>query len=138
MGVDAEHRTVGARFCSIHALTSFSLIRWSFQSHIREPEVSLVEVVRRARSLEIRTRSTDLDTLPASESTTVDVALVEVGLGGRLDATNIVAPQLCVITPVDYDHEPWLVKSLEAIAGEKAGILKAGAPVVKRISVRKK
>ncbi len=60
----------------------------------------------------------------------VDWAVVEVGLGGRLDATNIVAPQLCVITPVDYDHEAWLGKSLDAIAFEKAGILKAGVPAV--------
>lgn len=60
----------------------------------------------------------------------VDWAVVEVGLGGRLDATNIVEPQLCVITPVDYDHEAWLGKSLDAIAFEKAGILKAGVPAV--------
>jgi len=60
----------------------------------------------------------------------VDWAVVEVGLGGRLDATNIVTPQLCVITPVDYDHEAWLGKSLDAIAFEKAGILKAGVTAV--------
>ncbi len=60
----------------------------------------------------------------------VDWAVIEVGLGGRLDATNIVTPQLCVITPVDYDHEAWLGKSLDAIAFEKAGILKAGVPAV--------
>jgi dihydrofolate synthase/folylpolyglutamate synthase len=60
----------------------------------------------------------------------VDWAVIEVGLGGRLDATNIVRPQLCVITPVDYDHEAWLGKGLEAIAGEKAGILKTGVAAV--------
>lgn len=60
----------------------------------------------------------------------VDWAVVEVGLGGRLDATNIVKPQLCVVTPVDYDHEAWLGRSLDAIAGEKAGILKTGVPAV--------
>jgi dihydrofolate synthase/folylpolyglutamate synthase len=60
----------------------------------------------------------------------VDIAVIEVGLGGRLDATNVVMPQLCVITPVDYDHESWLGSSIRAIAGEKAGILKAGVPVV--------
>lgn len=58
-----------------------------------------------------------------------DVVL-EVGLGGRLDATNVVLPRVAVITPVDYDHEAWLGKSLEAIAGEKAGIIKPGVPVV--------
>ena len=56
--------------------------------------------------------------------------VLEVGLGGRLDATNVVTPELCVITPIDFDHEAWLGTSLEAIAGEKAGILKAGVPAV--------
>jgi dihydrofolate synthase/folylpolyglutamate synthase len=60
----------------------------------------------------------------------VDTAVLEVGLGGRLDATNIVAPELCVITPIDFDHEQYLGRSLEAIAGEKAGILKPGVPAV--------
>lgn len=58
----------------------------------------------------------------------VEWAVVEVGLGGRLDATNVVKPALAVITPVDYDHEAWLGKSIESIAAEKAGILKAGVP----------
>lgn len=60
----------------------------------------------------------------------VDNVVLEVGLGGRLDATNVVAPELCVITPIDYDHEQYLGRSLEAIAGEKAGILKSGVPAV--------
>ncbi|MBV9504466.1 MAG: bifunctional folylpolyglutamate synthase/dihydrofolate synthase [Acidobacteriia bacterium] len=59
-----------------------------------------------------------------------DIVVLEVGLGGRLDATNVVHPQLCVITPIDFDHEIFLGRSLEAIAGEKAGILKPGAPAV--------
>ena len=58
----------------------------------------------------------------------VDRVVLEVGLGGRLDATNVVSPELCVITPVDFDHEAFLGKSLESIAGEKAGILKPGVP----------
>lgn len=60
----------------------------------------------------------------------VEFAVFEVGLGGRLDATNVVTPELCVITPVDFDHEAYLGKSLESIAGEKAGILKLGVPAV--------
>lgn len=59
-----------------------------------------------------------------------DMVVLEVGLGGRLDATNTVQPDLAVITPVDFDHEVFLGRSLEAIAGEKAGILKAGVPAV--------
>ncbi|MCC7496241.1 MAG: bifunctional folylpolyglutamate synthase/dihydrofolate synthase [Bryobacterales bacterium] len=60
----------------------------------------------------------------------VDWTVLEVGLGGRLDATNIVTPALTVITPVDYDHEAYLGTSLEAIAAEKAGILKPGVPAI--------
>src|SRR5580692_7606420 len=60
----------------------------------------------------------------------VQFAVLEVGLGGRLDATNAVTPELCVVTPVDFDHEAYLGKSLESIAGEKAGILKPGVPAV--------
>jgi dihydrofolate synthase/folylpolyglutamate synthase len=59
-----------------------------------------------------------------------DMVVLEVGLGGRLDATNVVLPELCIITPVDFDHEAFLGKSLESIAREKAGILKPGVPAV--------
>jgi dihydrofolate synthase/folylpolyglutamate synthase len=59
-----------------------------------------------------------------------ETVVLEVGLGGRLDATNVVRPELCVITPIDFDHEALLGKSLEAIAAEKAGILKPGVPAV--------
>src|SRR5579863_585428 len=60
----------------------------------------------------------------------VDTAVIETGLGGRLDATNVVEPVLTVITPIDFDHEAYLGHTIEAIAGEKAGILKAGVPAV--------
>ena len=59
-----------------------------------------------------------------------ETTVLEVGLGGRLDATNVVAPRLSVVTPVDFDHESFLGRGLESIAAEKAGILKPGAPVV--------
>jgi dihydrofolate synthase/folylpolyglutamate synthase len=60
----------------------------------------------------------------------VNYAVVEVGLGGRLDATNIVRQQLSIITSIDFDHEQHLGKSLAEIASEKAGILKPNAPLV--------
>jgi dihydrofolate synthase/folylpolyglutamate synthase len=60
----------------------------------------------------------------------VDFAVYEVGLGGRLDATNIVNPEVAIITPIDFDHENFLGHSIEEIAGEKAGIIKPGAWVV--------
>ncbi len=59
-----------------------------------------------------------------------DISVLEVGLGGRLDATNVVAPELCVITPIAFDHESFLGNTLEAIASEKAGILKPGVPLI--------
>src|ERR1700726_877904 len=60
----------------------------------------------------------------------VEFAIFEVGLGGRLDATNIVTPVVSVITRVDFDHENFLGHSLREIASEKAGILKPAVPVV--------
>jgi len=60
----------------------------------------------------------------------VRTTVLEVGLGGRLDATNVVLPRLAVITPVDFDHEAFLGRGLSAIAEEKAGILKRGVPAV--------
>lgn len=59
-----------------------------------------------------------------------DWTIVEVGLGGRLDSTNLVVPDLCVITNIGYDHMQFLGDTLELIAGEKAGIIKPGVPVV--------
>jgi dihydrofolate synthase/folylpolyglutamate synthase len=60
----------------------------------------------------------------------VDFAVFETGLGGRLDSTNIITPQVSVITQIDFDHENFLGHSLREIAGEKAGIIKATVPVV--------
>lgn len=60
----------------------------------------------------------------------IDFAVYEVGLGGRLDSTNIVRPEVAIITQIDFDHENFLGHSIEQIAGEKAGIIKPGAWVV--------
>ncbi|QXV67209.1 bifunctional folylpolyglutamate synthase/dihydrofolate synthase [Mucilaginibacter sp. 21P] len=60
----------------------------------------------------------------------VDIAVVEVGLGGRLDSTNIITPLLSVITNIGWDHMNMLGNTLELIAGEKAGIIKPGIPVI--------
>ncbi|WP_144430574.1 bifunctional folylpolyglutamate synthase/dihydrofolate synthase [Jannaschia donghaensis] len=62
--------------------------------------------------------------------TPADWTLLEVGLGGRLDATNVVTPRLSIITPVSMDHEAFLGDTLTAIAGEKAGILNRGVPCI--------
>jgi len=60
----------------------------------------------------------------------VDVAIIEVGLGGRLDSTNIIRPELCIITNISFDHTQFLGNTLPQIAAEKAGIMKEGVPCV--------
>jgi len=60
----------------------------------------------------------------------VDIAIIEVGLGGRLDSTNIITPELSIITNISLDHTNILGNTLKEIAGEKAGIIKPGIPVV--------
>lgn len=60
----------------------------------------------------------------------VDFAIIEVGLGGRLDATNIITPEICAITSIDFDHQDLLGNTLIKIASEKAGIIKCNVPVV--------
>jgi dihydrofolate synthase/folylpolyglutamate synthase len=101
--------------------------------------VELFEIVH--RRAEAMLAAGDLDAHPSYFETVTAMALLafedrtdavvlEVGLGGRLDATNVVTPALCVITPVDYDHEIFLGNTLLSIASEKAGILKPGVAVV--------
>jgi dihydrofolate synthase/folylpolyglutamate synthase len=60
----------------------------------------------------------------------IDIAVIEVGMGGRLDATNIVIPEASVITNISYDHREFLGNTLKKIAFEKAGIIKRGIPVI--------
>ncbi len=82
----------------------------------------------------LRRKATFFDTTTAMGFTyfahkKVDVAVIETGLGGRLDSTNIVQPQEVVLTPIDFDHQKQLGNTLSSIAREKAGIIKKGAPV---------
>jgi dihydrofolate synthase / folylpolyglutamate synthase len=63
----------------------------------------------------------------------LDFAIYETGMGGRFDATNIVAPEVAIITPIDFDHENYLGHSIQEIAGEKAGIIKTGVRVVSSV-----
>src|SRR6185503_4042376 len=64
------------------------------------------------------------------ENQKIEIAIIETGLGGRLDSTNIITPELSVITNIGMDHMNILGDSLEKIAAEKAGIIKKGIPVV--------
>jgi dihydrofolate synthase/folylpolyglutamate synthase len=68
------------------------------------------------------------------ESSSVDVAIIEVGMGGRTDSTNVCMPQLSVITSISFDHTRQLGSTLAAIASEKAGIIKPGRPMVSGVT----
>jgi dihydrofolate synthase/folylpolyglutamate synthase len=60
----------------------------------------------------------------------VDLAIIETGLGGRLDATNVVQPETTIVTTIGLEHQRYLGRTLAQIAGEKAGIVKNGVPCV--------
>jgi dihydrofolate synthase/folylpolyglutamate synthase len=98
----------------------------------RSEAATLAETVRAAAGALPVTffEATTAMALLAFKEHQIDIAVFETGLGGRLDATNIVEPQLCLITPVSLDHCEYLGSRLEQIAFEKAGIIKAGIPVV--------
>jgi dihydrofolate synthase/folylpolyglutamate synthase len=127
----------------VHVYTSPHLVR--FHERIRIGAVgggAFVDDEELAEALIYVERVNDAQPITQFEITTLaafflfaehqaDVTLLEVGLGGRLDATNIVdRPLVSVITPVSIDHEKFLGDTIEAIAGEKAGILKRGVPGV--------
>jgi dihydrofolate synthase/folylpolyglutamate synthase len=94
---------------------------------------SHIDALRAAGALSVQPTFFEVTTAIAFElfkRAGVDVAVIEVGLGGRLDATNVVSPEATAITSIAFDHEQYLGHSLRAIAGEKAGTIKPGVPVV--------
>ncbi len=133
--IRAGLEAVGAR---VHAYTSPHLAR--FHERIRlagelvsEPALTalLDECVEKNGADEITFfEITTCAAFLAFARTPADWTLLEVGLGGRLDATNVVTPRLSIITPVSMDHEGFLGDTLEKIAAEKAGIIKRGVPVI--------
>ena len=99
------------------------------------PEECVVDFVERYRrsGFEGEPSFFELSTIMAFDyfrSAGVDIAVIEVGLGGRLDCTNIITPLLSIITNISFDHTQFLGDTLPAIAREKAGIIKPGVPVV--------
>jgi dihydrofolate synthase/folylpolyglutamate synthase len=93
----------------------------------------VVETLRREGTLDVQPTFFEVTTAVALElfrRANVDVAVMEVGLGGRLDATNVITPAVTAITSIGFDHQLYLGSTLEAIAFEKAGIIKNGIPVV--------
>jgi dihydrofolate synthase/folylpolyglutamate synthase len=126
-------------FTSPHLISPTERIRIDGADISEERFAELFEIVHEAA--EAMVEAGDIDAHPSYFETVTamaflafqgatDTVVLEVGLGGRLDATNVVMPKLTVITPIDYDHEAFLGNTLSSIAGEKAGILKPAIPLV--------
>src|SRR6201996_1244027 len=123
----------------VHVLTSPHLVRFVERVRLAGTLMTddhLAEVLARVEAANAGEPITFFEIVTAAAfvafaETPADLLVLEVGLGGRYDATNVVAaPAVSVITPVDYDHKEFLGEDLGGIAGEKAGIIKAGRPVV--------
>ncbi len=137
--IEAGLRASGVRtglFTSPHLIEPTERIRIGGVAVTPEQFQRVFQVVHEtAENLDLDCHPTYFETVTAMgfwmfRECKVETAVVEVGLGGRLDATNVVEPALAVITPIDFDHEIYLGHTIEAIAGEKAGILKPGVPAV--------
>ncbi|MGE5566778.1 MAG: bifunctional folylpolyglutamate synthase/dihydrofolate synthase [Parcubacteria group bacterium] len=123
----------------VHVFTSPHLVRFAERIRLAgtlitdEHLAAVLERVEQANAGEPITffEITTAAAFQAFSEVDADLCLLEVGLGGALDATNVIErPAVSVIAPVDYDHREFLGETLEAIAGEKAGIIKPGAHVV--------
>lgn len=137
--IDAGLRAAGVRsglFTSPHLIEPTERIQIDGMPVSREEFEQAFNAVHEAASkLELDAHPTYFETVTAMalwlfRERGVETAVIEVGLGGRLDATNVVEPALTVITAIDYDHQLYLGDTLEQIAAEKAGILKPGVPAV--------
>jgi dihydrofolate synthase/folylpolyglutamate synthase len=124
--------------CRTGAYTSPHLIRYNERIAIDGQPVSDGEIIRAFEHIEAARKDVPLTyfefgTLAALlvfRARDVDVAVFEVGLGGRLDAVNAIDPDAALITSIALDHQDWLGDTREAIAREKAGIMRPGRPVV--------
>ncbi len=133
--VEAIARAAGWR---VGAYTSPHLLRYNERVRIDgadADDAALVEAFAAVEAARADTRLTYFEyaTLAALwlfARSDLDLAVLEVGLGGRLDAVNIVDPDVAVITTVDLDHQDWLGDTIEAIGAEKAGIARAWKPLV--------
>jgi dihydrofolate synthase/folylpolyglutamate synthase len=134
------HRILTASGYRAALYTSPHVVSFTERIRVGDEEISEDEVVELADEIKRRTAETNVS-LTFFEFVTVmafiyfarnkiDVAVVEVGLGGRLDATNLVVPCVSIITTISKDHEAYLGSDLLSIAGEKGGIIKQGVPLV--------
>jgi dihydrofolate synthase/folylpolyglutamate synthase len=134
--IDSICRTAGMK---TGLFTSPHLVRFNERIQINGQPIDDAAVVRgihRIRALVDEERHPtffEITTALAFDyfrSQTVDLVVLETGLGGRLDATNVVHPLVSVLTSIDMDHQKWLGDTLSGIATEKAGIIKPGVPMV--------
>lgn len=141
--IESGLRTAGFRtglYTSPHLSSPRERIRIAGEMIAEEQWVAAFETVRRASEQLLARGGIDahpsfFETVTAMaflafRDAAVEFVVLETGLGGRLDATNVVEPDLSVITPIDFDHEAFLGSSIESIAAEKAGILKRRRPAV--------
>jgi dihydrofolate synthase / folylpolyglutamate synthase len=134
--IDSICRTAGMK---TGLFTSPHLVRFNERIQINGlpiDDAAVVRGVQRIRTLVDEERHPtffEITTALAFDyfrSQTVDLVVLETGLGGRLDATNVVLPLVSVLTSIDMDHQKWLGDTLSGIATEKAGIIKPGVPMV--------
>ena len=137
--LESIYRAAGLR---VGLFTSPHLVSFRERIQVNRQLISEAEVVRLVEALQPWLKQFPADHHPTFfEVVTVmalnffaeqkcDLVIWETGLGGRLDATNIVTPLASVITNIQFDHQQWLGDTLEKIAAEKAGVIKTGAPVV--------
>ncbi len=123
----------GAR---VHVYTSPHLVRFNERIVIAGEDIAdapLTDVLRRVSAANGGAplsffEATTAAAFLAMAETPADYALIEVGLGGRFDATNVFTPDVCAVTPIDLDHAEFLGRDIKGVAREKAGIFKAGIP----------
>ena len=123
-----------ASAASVHVYTSPHLVRFNERIVLAGHEIdddSLIDLLRRVRTANGDAplsffEATTAAAFLAFAETPADYAIIEVGLGGRVDATNVFIPRLSAMTPIDYDHAEFLGRDLAGIAREKAGIIKTG------------
>ena len=134
------HRILAAEGYRVALYTSPHVVSFTERIRVGDQEISQEEVVELAEEIKRRSAKEGVG-LTFFEFVTVmalvyfarrkvEVAVVEVGLGGRLDATNLVLPSVSIITTISKDHEAYLGSDLLSIAREKGGIIKEGVPVV--------
>lgn len=127
-----------AQGLNVHVYTSPHLVKFNERIVLSSAQIQDGPL---AEYLERVTEASGDDALTFFEATTAaaylafsehpaDLAIIEVGLGGRYDATNVITPALSLITPIDYDHAEFLGRDLAKIAREKAGIIKRHTPVI--------